>query len=176
MPWSWSWRRSPLGLGAGRGTWPGNSHLVGPPRPPSTPPAWRPQALSELNEHLLPRARSRNLRWPSDYIGSYIFDDPMNPAVAATTPRRTLRQLLRWPRRRPDQPGEAPAKARDIDVLLLDPSRIIPARATTPVPIHEHSDFWPDPMAAVTTQELLREYGRWPQKKRAPRGRPPDTA
>lgn len=88
----------------------------------------------------LGKARWRNARRPSDYIGSYIFKDPMGlPAQ--------------------DNPRGLPAsKAQGdwgVDRLILDPPRIIPGRATTPPPIHAHSDFWPDPQVAFVTCELI---------------------
>jgi hypothetical protein len=92
----------------------------GQPREPIT-------IIPEARTRILPETRWRNLIRPSDYIGSYVFDDPMN----------------------------SPAEACAVDKRLLDPPRIIPARATTPPPIHEHSDYWPDPQTAIHTQELL---------------------
>ena len=44
-----------------------------------------------------------------------------------------------------------------IDKRLLDPPRIIPAHGTTPPPIHEHSDYWPDPQTALHTQIAVGE-------------------
>jgi hypothetical protein len=87
-------------------------------------------------ERLLPVARWRNLVRPSDYIGSYVFDD-----LFART-----------------------GQERHIDKLLQDPPRIIPADATTPPPIHEHSDFWPDPQAAVIIKDLVERWGVWPER------------
>jgi hypothetical protein len=90
--------------------------------------------ITQARARVLPTARWRNLIRPSDYIGSYIFSNPMD---------------------RPD--GNC-----DIDKRVLDPPRIIPAHGTTPPPIHEHSDYWPDPQTAVYTQELLRQNRLWP--------------
>jgi hypothetical protein len=82
--------------------------------------------LEDAKANILPQTRWRNLIRPSDYVGSFVFEDTMEL----------------------DSDGEAEIyKNGDclIDKRLLDPSRIIPTHGTTPPPIHEHSDYWPDP-------------------------------
>lgn len=88
--------------------------------------------LEEAKKKVLPETRWRNLIRPSDYVGSYIFEDTM--AL--------------------DSEGQERHKNGDclIDKRLLDPPRIIPSHGTTPPPIHAHSDYWPDPQAALHTQ------------------------
>jgi hypothetical protein len=84
------------------------------------------------NARELARARWRNARRPSDYIGSYIFYDPLKEAVQAD--------------------GKPPKVG--LDQLILDPPRLIPAAATAPPVIHEHSDFWPDPQVVLMTEQI----------------------
>jgi hypothetical protein len=98
--------------------------------------------LEDAKANILPQTRWRNLIRPSDYVGSFVFEDTMEL----------------------DSDGEAEIyKNGDclIDKRLLDPSRIIPTHGTTPPPIHEHSDYWPDPQTALQTQELLTTYCLW---------------
>jgi hypothetical protein len=99
--------------------------------------------LEDAKVNVLPKTRWRNLIRPSDYVGSFVFEDTMELD--------------------PDSEVEI-YKNGDclIDKRLLDPSRIIPTHGTTPPPIHEHSDYWPDPQTAVRTQELLLAHGLWP--------------
>ncbi len=90
---------------------------------------------------VLDATRWRNMRRPSDYIGSYIFSEPMNRHAASQYP---------------------------VDKLVLDPPRIIPAHATTPPPIHRHSDFWPDPRVATLTEELLNKKAFFQEPRPVP--------
>jgi hypothetical protein len=99
--------------------------------------------IDEDKKRLLPAARWRNLVRPSDYIGSYVFDD----LLARTGQERHIART---------------GQERNIDQLLQDPPRIIPTDATTPPPIHEHSDFWPDPQAAVIIEKFVKRWGVWP--------------
>lgn len=93
-----------------------------------SPPAARPP--------LVRVPRWRNLRRPSDYIGSYVFTEPMQ------TPRTAL----------PGQQADDPYLG-GVDELVLDPPRIIFADTPAAPPIHAHSDFWPDPKVAEATEE-----------------------
>jgi hypothetical protein len=94
--------------------------------------------LEDAKVNVLPETRWRNLIRPSDYVGSYIFQDTMEL----------------------DPEGKA-EKYRNgdclIDKRLLDPPRIIPSHGTTPPPIHEHSDYWPDPQTALHTRIAVSE-------------------
>jgi hypothetical protein len=94
--------------------------------------------LDDAKVDMLPRTRWRNLIRPSDYVGSYIFEDTM--ALD------------------PDGLAEI-YKNGDclIDKRLLDPPRIIPSHGVTPPPIHRHSDYWPDSQTALHTQIAVRE-------------------
>jgi hypothetical protein len=99
--------------------------------------------FEDAKVNVLPRTRWRNLIRPSDYVGSYVFEDTMELDPDGETEVHKNGECL-------------------IDKRLLDPPRIIPTHGTTPPPIHEHSDYWPDPQTAVHTQELLLAHGLWP--------------
>jgi hypothetical protein len=90
--------------------------------------------LTEL-AHLLdadPKpGRWKNLRRRSDYIGSFIFDEPV--------PRLDEEYL------------------RDhIDQPCLDPPVLVQNANPSPPPIHRHSQFWPDPRTAEVGEYLVK--------------------
>jgi hypothetical protein len=93
--------------------------------------------LDAATAKLLFEARWSNLIRPSDYLGSYVFQDTMG---------------LNQNRTECYENGDCL-----VDKRLLDPPRIIPAHGTTPPPIHEHSDYWPDPQAALHTRIAVCE-------------------
>jgi hypothetical protein len=114
----------------------------------------REPEVTSAASNVLVSARWRNIRRPSDYIGSYIFSDPM----PRSAPERSSRLKVGRQSTAAVQ-AQSSAEKNDIDVLVLDPPRIIPAATPTPPPIHRHSDFWPDPQVAVITTQLLKAYG-----------------
>jgi hypothetical protein len=108
-------------------------------------PAWRlygrafpayfgRQQLTELAQLLNadPKpGRWKNLRRRSDYIGSFIFDEP--------EPRLDKEYL------------------RDhIDQPCLDPPVLVPDANPSPPPTHRHSQFWPDPRTTEVGDYLVK--------------------
>jgi hypothetical protein len=87
----------------------------------------------------------------SDYIGGFAFADPY---------------------------GDERLEHFVVDKAVLDPVCVTPGdgdNATVPV-IHAHSDFWPDPQAALMTSSLLASPQRDPEPSVAslvPRARTP---
>jgi hypothetical protein len=94
--------------------------------------------IEDSKEKVPPGTRWWNLIRPSDYVGSYVFEDTMELKPGHTKERYNN--------------GDC-----QIDKRLLDPPRIVPVHGTTPPPIHEHSDYWPDPQTAVHTQIAVLE-------------------
>jgi Bacterial extracellular solute-binding proteins, family 5 Middle len=96
-----------------------------------------PQALRELEAMLSPdtdrmagEARWRNVVRKTDYIGSWIFDDP--------TPVFEKQRL-----------------AAEIDQPCPDPPVIAEDADQTPPPIHAHSAFFQDPFVAPVARYLI---------------------
>jgi len=94
--------------------------------------------LEDAMVRVLPETRWWNLIRPSDYVGSYIFQDTMEVDMAEQMETYKNGDCL-------------------VDKRILDPPRIIPFHGTTPPPIHEHSDYWPDPQIAVHTHIAVDE-------------------
>jgi hypothetical protein len=75
--------------------------------------------------------RWKNLRRRSDYIGSFIFAEPL--------------------------PQLDDAYLRDhIDQPCLDPPVLVPGANPSPPPTHRHSQFWPDPRTTEVGRYLVR--------------------
>jgi hypothetical protein len=111
------------------------------------PSYFGPQCLVDLRGSLTVQRESepdvvrwRNPRRRTDYIGSYIFTE----VVGVETPRPL-----------------------GVDRRVLDPPILLPDATPTGPPVHEHSDFWPDPQVAAETEALLRELD-WPHPGVAP--------
>jgi hypothetical protein len=75
--------------------------------------------------------RWKNLRRRSDYIGSFVFEEP--------------------------PPDLTEAYLRDhVDQPCQDPPVLVPDANPSPPPIHRHSQFWPDPRTAEVGEYLVK--------------------
>ena len=92
-----------------------------------------------------PPGRWKNLRRRSDYIGSFIFDEP--------EPRLDEEYL------------------RDhIDQPCLDPPILVQNKNPSPPPTHRHSQFWPDPRTTEVGKYLVKLLRGDPPAQLAERG------
>ncbi len=80
--------------------------------------------------------RWRNVVRRSDYIGSWIFGDPLDHLNDPGYDRE------RWLDEQIDQP-------------CWDPAVLVPDEDLTPPPVHRHSDWWPDPRSGEVGELLV---------------------
>lgn len=78
--------------------------------------------------------RWKNLRRPTDYIGSWVFDEPTR--TYAVEP-------------------DGLAVSANVDEPCWDPVSLAADVDPTPAPIHRHSGFWPDPRVGVLATNLI---------------------
>ena len=78
--------------------------------------------------------RWKNLRRPTDYIGSWVFDEPTRAYTVE-----------------PD----GLAVSANVDEPCWDPVSLAADVDPTPAPIHRHSGFWPDPRVGVLATNLI---------------------
>ncbi len=85
--------------------------------------------------------RWRNVVRRSDYIGSWIFDDPLDHLTDDGYDK------LRW-------------LAQHVDQACWDPVVLVPDANPTPPPVNRHAAWWPDPRAGQVADLLAARLTR----------------